>query len=110
MCIKLIYLIGVFDGFSIMTSFFAELVHTGNGATCSDAGFMDLSTAEECSGSDAVNYAKSFDGNAHYKNVLSDGYAHKGCYMHDNGEMWFNTHITGRRRSDIFNICRKGST
>ena len=100
----------MFDGFSIMASFFAELVHTGNGATCSDAGFMDLSTEEECSGSDAVNYAKSFDGNAHFRGVVSNEYIHKGCYMYDDGEMWFNIHNTGGRGPNNFNICRKGST
>ena len=100
----------MFDGLSIMTSFFAEFVHTGNGATCSDTGFMDLSTEEECSGSDAVNYAKSFDGNAHHAGALWDFVHHKGCFMYDNGEMWFNTHVTGGRRSDSTNICRKGNT
>ena len=100
----------MFDVFSILTSFFAELVHTGNGATCSDAGFMDLSTEEECSGSDAVNYAKSFDGNAHFQGVLWNDYNHKGCFMYDNGVMRFNTHNTGGREPDNFNICRKGST
>ena len=98
----------MFDGLSIMKSFFAEFVHTEKGVTCSDSGFLDLYSAEECSS--AVNYAKSFNGNARYKGVFSSSISHKGCAIYDSGNMYFNPHSTGGRRSDESSICRKGTT
>ena len=85
----------MFDGLCIMTSFFAGIVHTGKGVTCSDSSFMDLSTAEECS--NAVNYAKSFNSNANYRNLGSWSNYPKGCFIYDSGRMFFNTHLTGGR-------------
>ena len=99
------------NGFSIMTSFFAELVHTDNGVTCSDSGFMDLSTEQDCYG--AVSYAKSFDSRAYYSHAASKDWNPKGCIIsQDNGFMYFNTHSTGGRQyaSDYASICRKGNT
>ena len=45
--IFIIYLFNFCVGLSIMKSFFAEFAHTDNGVTCSDSGFIDLSTAQE---------------------------------------------------------------
>ena len=97
----------VFDRLLIIVSFFAEFIHTDDGVTCSDSGFMDLRNAEECS--DAVNYAKSFNGNAHYVSAGFSSIDHKGCFMYSSGEMYFNTHPTGGRRSQSYSICRKGN-
>ena len=92
-----------------MTSFLADFVHTDNGFTCSDSGFRDLSNAQECSG--AVSYTRSFNRKAHYAYALSSGTVPKGCYIWDyEGEMYFNTHPTGGRRSSVASICRKGNT
>ena len=101
-----------------MTSFFAELVHTNNGFTCSDRGFGDLSTAQECS--DAVGYAKSFNRYARYQGSASWTDRPKGCYIRGMGFMHFNTPSTGEesvivygaRPSDsaVNSICRKGNT
>ena len=101
-------LIGLFDGLSIMTYFFAEFVHTENGVTCSDRGFMDLSTAQECSV--AVSYAKSFNSKANFMSTTNNSERHKGCFIFDSGAMWFNMHNTGSRSSYDTSICRKGNT
>ena len=109
-----IYSIGVFEGLSIMVSFFAELVHTGNGVTCSDSGFMDL-TKEECAG--AVNYAKSNKSNfnyAYFNSVHSWSTVPKGCVIsdYDNhiNHINFNTHSTGGKSAVYSSICKKGNT
>ena len=100
----------MFDEFSLMPSFFAEFVHTDNGVPCSDSGFMDLSTAQECSST--VSYATSFNVKANYQNSLSTVYYPKGCFILDMGNIYFNTHSTGGRQyaSDYASICRKGNT
>ena len=107
----------MFDGFSIMTSFFAELVHTDNSKQCSDVeGFMDLSTAQECSSVLVVDYARTFKSNARYQWETFDLSYPMGCIIIDNfanvfdGGMFFNTHPTGARHSNYRNICRKGNT
>ena len=91
----------------MMTSFFAEFVHTDSGVACSERGFTDLSTAEECSGS--VDYAKSFKSNANYRYSFSDNRTLKGCFIDTYGRIYFNTHSTGGRCSSCTNICRKGN-
>ena len=103
-----IYLIGLFNGFSIMTSFFVDLVHTDNGFTCSDSGFRDLSTAQECYG--IVSYAKTFNSKAYYAGKESSTTRPKGCYIHVFGDMYFNTHPAGGSSSYVTSICRKGNT
>ena len=103
-----ICLIGVFNGFSIMKLFFAEVFHTDNGVTCSERGHKDLSTAQGCS--DAVGYAKTFNSKALYKNDGSWSNNPKGCYIWTSGDMFFNTHSIGERRSSAASICMKGST
>ena len=90
-----------------MSSFFAEFVHTDNGVTCSDSGFIDLSTAQECSG--AVNYAMSFNGKTKYIGQMNLGDRPKGCIIEDSGLMYFNAHSTGLVYSYYRNICRKGN-
>ena len=96
-----------------MTLFFAEFVHTDYGVTCSNVGFMDLSTAEKCSG--AVNYAKTFNSLANYRYAVSWSESPKGCFITDSGYIYFNTHPTGgENRWEIKDtdkrICRKGNT
>ena len=98
----------MFNGFSIMTLFFAEFVHTDNGVTCSERGFKDLSTAQECS--DAVSYAKTFNSEAHYRKEGSLKSYPKGCYILGAGNMVFNTHSTGGRQPSATSICKKGNT
>ena len=85
-----------------------DLVHTDNGVTCSDSGFIDLSTAQECSV--AVSYAKSFNRKANYLSTTNNSERHKGCFIFDSGAMWFNMHNTGSRSSYDTSICRKGNT
>ena len=104
----MIYLIGWFNGFSIMTSFFAEFARTDNGLSCSDSGFRDLSTEQECSG--AVSYAKSFNRGARYNYVYSSIERPKGCYIWGDGAMYFNAHPTGGSSSSVASICGKGNT
>ena len=109
-----IYLIGVFDGLSIMTSFFAEFDHTENGVECSDVdGLMHLSTAQECA--DAVSYAKSFNSLARYDREFSSSAHPNGCIIVERtiprGIMWFNSHPTGGGDRSQFNIiCKTGNT
>ena len=100
----------VFDGLSIMTYFFAEFVHTDNGFTCSASGFVELSTAQECSG--AVSYAKLFNSKARYQSEQGWSSEPKGCSILDEGSMYFNTHTTGGNNSHISrtSICKKGNT
>ena len=98
----------MFDGLSIMTSFFAEFVHTSDGVTCSDSGLMDLSTEEECSG--AVDYAKSFYSNARYMNAVRWTNEQKGCFIFYSGKIYFNTHPTGGRQDIVTSICKRGNT
>ena len=95
-----------------MKSFFAELVHTEEGVTCSDSGFMDLSTEEECAG--AVNYAKSFNSKASFHYAATWSTLPKGCIIGYNGNILFNKHSTGGQsfttHSVFGSICRKGNT
>ena len=98
----------MFDGLSIMTLFFAEFVHTDNGVTCSETGFFDLSTEQECR--DSVDYAKSFNSEARLSLSYSWSHIPKGCSMHDDGHMNFNTHSTGAKASSRTSICKKGNT
>ena len=99
----------MFNGFSIMTLFFAEFVHTDNGVTCSERGFKDLSTAQECS--DSVSYAMTFNSMAIYQSQGSwSSYFPKGCHIWNWGDMYFNTHSIGERNSFAANICTKGNT
>ena len=86
--------------------FFAALLHTDRGFTCSDSGFIDLSTDQECS--DAVNYAESFNYEANYKKMVSWPNNHKGCLIKDSGDMYFNLHPIGRNDASIRSICKKG--
>ena len=117
MCI--IYLIGGLDGFSIMTSFFAEYVHTDQGATCIDVdGFMYLSTAQECK--DAVSYAKTIANSqgapfARYEHDLDSTAYPKGCIMIEEsimrGSMYFNSHPLGGGDYSVYrSICKKRNT
>ena len=102
-------MIGVFNGFSIMTLFFAEFVHTDNGVTCSERGFKDLSTAQECS--DAVSYAKTFNSKARYRDEGSWIIFPKGCHIWKiSGNMHFNAHFIGEKDSSAASICKKGNT
>ena len=96
------------NGFSIMTSFFAELVHTDNGVTCSDSGFKDLTAAQECS--EAVIYAKSFNSAARYQSAVSLSTSPTGCIINHSGSMYFNSYPTGDRNNLYRSICRKGNT
>ena len=100
----------MFDELSIMTSFFPELVYTDSGVTCSDSGFIDMSTAQECSG--AVSYARSFNSKARYQSEQSWSSEPKGCFILDDGSMYFNTHSTGSTTFHISrtSICFKGNT
>ena len=97
-----------FDELSNMTSYFPEFRHTANGVTCSDSGFLDLFTAQECAGT--VNYAKSFNSKACYKSEICQGGSPKGCFILDSGFMYFNNHSTGRASSSSSSICMKGNT
>ena len=96
----------MFDGLSIMTSFLAAFVHTDNGVTCSDRGFTDLSTAQECT--DAVTYAKSFNSAARYQSAVSLSTSPTGCIINHSGSMYFNSYPTADRNNLYRSICRKG--
>ena len=98
----------MFDGLSIMKSFFAEFVHTEKGVTCSDRGFIDLSHQQECAA--AVSHAKSFNSKAIFMSQTDHSDRHKGCFIYDSGAVWFNTHDTGSRSSYVTSICKIGNT
>ena len=92
-----------------MTLFLVDFVHTDNGFTCSESGFGDLSTAQNCS--DAVSYAKSFNSKAVLISIDKYyGDKPKGCYILGAGNMVFNTHSTGGRQPSATSICKKGNT
>ena len=91
-----------------MSSFFAGFFHTYKDVTCSESGFMDLSTAQECSG--AVSYAKSFNINAGWRFQGNWNGLPKGCIIADGGYVYFNTHSTGGRSNEYASICRKCNT
>ena len=103
---------------SIMTSFFTEFVHTENGVTCSESGFTNIFTEEECARS--VDYARSFNPKAYYEFEVNWRYKPKGCLILNDGNsgsglnyggMYFNTHITGGAPvKDFANICRRGNS
>ena len=95
-------------GFPMMTSFLAEFVHTENGFTCSESGFRDLSTRQQCSG--AVSYARSFNSKARYVYGVHSRNRPSGCYILASGEMDYNTHSDGRGSSSTTSICMKGNT
>ena len=100
---KLGELIMVFIGFSLFTG----LLHIDEGFTCSDFDFQDLTTAQECS--DAVTYATLFNENARYVAEGSWHFNPKGCSLYNSGEMYFNSHPTGRNNRETISICWKGN-
>ena len=55
---------------------------------CTDSGFIDLSTGQECS--DAVIYGKLFNCKANCQYQGSWQTKHKECFICDSGEMYFN--------------------
>ena len=87
---------------------FAEFVHPSKGTLCSEIGFMDLSTEQECIG--AVNYAKSFNSKAIYYKAIDVEFITKGCIINDEGTIFFNKHSTGLKTSSYTSICRNGNT
>ena len=87
---------------------FADFVDTDKGVTCSESGFMDLSTAQQCSA--ALNYAMSFNSGASYQFEDSWSGNPKGCFIFDWGSMYFNTHSTGGRNYYVVSICENGNT
>ena len=93
-----------------MTSFFVGFFHTDIGVTCSEGGFNDLSTAQECSAT--VSYAKNFNNRAHYYGEISLSEGAKGCVMskHPVGTIYFNSHPTGGRNlTGFISICKNGN-
>ena len=91
-----------------MLTSFSGLLHTGRGLTCSGSTWINLSNAKECS--DAVQYAKSFNGNARYSYEIYESGKPKGCFIYDSGTMYFNVHPTGRGAQGTRNICKPGNT
>ena len=87
--------------------FIGGLVNTNLGETCLDAGYSDLPDGQTCS--DAWAFALYFNSNARYHGNFSDKGYPKGCYIYDNGVMWFNSHMTGSSNSDTQTICTAGS-
>ena len=86
---------------------FSELVHIDDGVKCPDSGFMDLSTARECS--DAVGYAKSFNSHASYEGEGCWVTKPSGCSIHDAGDINFNNCSDGYWPSYYRTICKKGN-
>ena len=86
---------------------FAEFVHTDRGTTCSDYIFKDLSNYQECV--DAVEYAKSFNRNASYVNNGNWARKPTGCYIYDDGEMFFNHNLKGENQGKTRSICKNGN-
>ena len=64
----------------------------------------DLSIAKECS--DAVAYASSFNSNATYRRTGSRYNAPRGCFMNDDGDMFFNSDYIGEIESNTMSICK----
>ena len=75
--------------------------------SCSESGFIDLSTGQECS--DAVKYAISFNEKAHFNRKIYGAEYPKGCYILDAGAMYFNSHSSGKNNTKAHNICKKGN-
>ena len=90
-----------------MLLFFIEFAHTDKVLTCSAYSYNDIADDHECR--HAVTYARSLNLNAIYKGRGSWEYNPKGCYMYDNGYMYFNSHPTGSCKSITRNICKKGN-
>merc|ERR1712110_401638 len=82
-----------------------ELVHTDKGISCSNRGFMDLSTEQECK--DAVSFAKSFNSEANYLQMGYFSYLPRGCFIDDYGWMYFNADSIGKRSPVYTSICKK---
>ena len=99
--------------FDLFTRYYSDLfligglVNTNLGETCLDAGYSDLPDGQTCS--DAWAFALYFNSNARYHGNFSDKGYPKGCYIYDNGVMWFNSHTTGSPNSDTQSICTAGS-
>ena len=87
--------------------FFVEFAHTDKVLTCSAYSYSDIADEKECR--HAVIYATSLNSNAKYKGSGSWEFNPKGCYMYDNGYMYFNSHPTGSYKSITQNICKKGN-
>ena len=85
---------------------FLEFVHTERGQTCSDKGLNGLSKYQDCYV--AVTYASSFNPKAHYGGWGDWGNRAKGCYIGDDGRMYFNNHSAGQPLPNIRTICKTG--
>ena len=81
---------------------------TDRGVACSEVGLSDLGSSEDCS--DAVKYATSFNEKAFFSGV--EAYSplnHKGCYILDEGAMYFNSYVTGKNNRKARTICKNGN-
>ena len=86
--------------------FSIELAHTENEKTCEDKGLKDLKFYQDCVV--AVTYATTFNSKARYGGWgIWQNYP-KGCYIADDGSMYFNTHSTGKPLSNTRTICKAG--
>ena len=66
---------------------FIVFTHTENGIRCSEKGWKDLETENECRS--AVNYTQSFAPNAYFHKSGMWAYSPKGCYLGGyNGVRW----------------------
>ena len=87
--------------------FFIAFAHTNKALTCAAYSYIDIADDQECR--HAVIYATTINSNAQYKGSGSWEYNPKGCYMYDNGYLYFNSHSTGSYKSITQNICKKGN-
>ena len=92
----------------IIPVFFTGYHHTNKNLTCSAYAYSDLKNNQECH--HAVIYASSFNSFASYKGSGSWKYNPKGCYIYDNGYVYFNSHSTGSRKPNTQSICKKGNS
>ena len=88
--------------------FVTGLVHTDTGKHCSDIAMRDLSNYQQCQL--ASTYAITFNTNAQWIAYgLWSNYP-RGCYIDDDGSMYFNGHDTGESQSSSRAICKAGNT
>ena len=107
--VHLVCLIGV-----LAITFITDLIYTNRGVTCSESGFLDLSSEQECV--DAVKYAKYFNEYAKYKKSWYRLDYPIGCFIYSDlktpgeyGHMGFNQ-AQGERNTNVISICKKGDS
>ena len=73
---------------------------TEKGSTCADERFIDVPTEQECF--KALTFAKETQKNAEYQGLVSKERLPGGCFIYEDGRMFFNsitTNVNDEHRS-----------